>query len=273
MTNDIKLPTLTETEKLYIASEVFKGKRPLRRFVNEFGLDVLENCKKVVEFVIEEENEKLKLEDLRKQNHVKALEEAAQSYVAVMASAGVDVSLDEAKVALSGLMQDNATSQTTASTVRAPRGAKEILTYTLEVNGKTFEKIGLGTKGSFAKLQEDFDAIGASKEEKWKYIIPSELDRFFEQLEANKLAPHIDEDEAREFYNRVVEKEEMLGDEVVYELACTIEQAKENFNVEITEDFKYTGKLSDLTSEQDKFLIAITEEGTVEAGVEVLEAL
>lgn len=273
MTTEIELPKITDTEELHIALKVFKGKRPLRRFVAEFGLDVLESCKEVVDFIIEEEAEKAKEEELRKQTHIAAFEEAAQSYVDAMAKAGVTLSLDDAKAALSGILQEQGAASTQTSTVRATRGSKEVLTYTLEVNGKTFEKVGLGTKGSFAKLEEDFKAVGATKEEKWKYIAKAELDRFFEQLEAGKLASHIELDEAKEFYGRANAQEVVLDAELEYVLSLDIQTAQEKLGVEMTEDFEFEGKLEDLTNEQEAFLVKISKDGTVEGGVEVIEAL
>lgn len=275
MSNEISLPTLTSTESYHIAKSVFDNLNSLRSFVKEFGLDTLESCQSKVNQVVDEINESIAKEEKRKKLHVEALEEAAQVYLDAMKKAGIPFTLDAAKAAMLGATQEKGTAaQTTSTKVRAPRGSKEVLTYTLEVNGKTFEKIGLGVKGSFAKLEEDFKAVGATKEEKWKFIVESEHDRFFEQLKAKKLSSHIDEAEAKDYYGRDMMPEVDLSDKVDYgTITITKQRATEEFGFELIEDFIYNGSQDELTKEQQDFLIKISNDGTVEGGVEVIEAL
>ncbi|TON99906.1 hypothetical protein CGH44_24575, partial [Vibrio parahaemolyticus] len=57
------------------------------------------------------------------------------------------------------------------------------------------------------------------------------------------------------------------------ELALDIDTAREKFSIEMTEDFIFNGAISDLTPEQEKLLIAISDDHTVEGGIDAIEAL
>lgn len=52
-----------------------------------------------------------------------------------------------------------------------------------------------------------------------------------------------------------------------------VDTAKEKFNIEMTENFEYEGTIEDLSTEQEKLLIAISSDDTVEGGIDALEAL
>lgn len=49
--------------------------------------------------------------------------------------------------------------------------------------------------------------------------------------------------------------------------------AKSKFNIDLEEDFVFEGTYSELTKEQEEFLMKISEDGTVDGGIDVIEAL
>ncbi|MDL2027669.1 hypothetical protein MT364_23655, partial [Vibrio parahaemolyticus] len=64
-----------------------------------------------------------------------------------------------------------------------------------------------------------------------------------------------------------------INTNIEVELALDIDTAREKFSIEMTEDFVFEGAISDLTPEQEKLLIAISDDHTVEGGIDAIEAL
>lgn len=64
-----------------------------------------------------------------------------------------------------------------------------------------------------------------------------------------------------------------LSNAVIIELLLDVATAKSKFNIDLEEDFVFEGTYSELTKEQEEFLMKISEDGTVDGGIDVIEAL
>ncbi|WP_281950207.1 hypothetical protein [Vibrio parahaemolyticus] len=264
MTTEFELPQITETEQLHVALNVMKSKRSVRKFVSEHGLDALENVKKVVDSIIEDEMEEIrKAEEVRK-NHETALKQAAQGYVDAMKAAGIEVTINEALEKLSAI-----NAETPVKKTKSTKPRKE---YKFLIGGETVTR-------PFARpskeIEEEMQANGYS--EQYMLLSPESFDEFLADAETNpKYKARIDEIKA--FFAKKPDgsKEQDVADintNIEVELALDIETAREKFSIEMTEDFIFQGAISELTSEQEKLLIAISDDHTVEGGIDAIEAL
>lgn len=276
MTNEnvIELPNLTDTEELHVALKVFRGKRGVRRFVEEHGFDVLESCKNVVDQIVVEKLEELQREEEKRKNHEAAVRTAAQGYIDAMMSAGVEVTMEEALAALMGATIDSnaprkRVARKSSGEARSPR--KE---YKFIIGGETISR-------PFARpskeIKEEMESNGYT--EQWMLLAPKSVEEFLKDAaDQQKYKAHIET--MKEFFEKKSlesgEEEvaiEGFDSKVEFGLTLDIETAKDKFNVEMTEDFIFEGSIDQLTSEQEKLLIAISDDETVEGGIEAIEAL
>lgn len=264
MTTEFELPQITDTEKLHVAKDVMKSKRSVQKFVSEHGLDVLESVKKVVDTVVEEALEEIRKEEEVRKNHENALQQAAQGYVDAMKAAGIEVSLNDALEKLSSVNAE--------TPVKKAKSSKPRKEYKFLIGGETVTR-------PFARpsreIEEEMQANGYS--EQYMLLSPESFEEFLADAETNpKYKARIDEIKA--FFAKKPDgsKEQDVADintNIEVELALDIDTAREKFSIEMTEDFIFQGAISDLTSEQEKLLIAISNDGTVEGGIDAIEAL
>ncbi|MBE4004639.1 hypothetical protein HJ134_03125 [Vibrio parahaemolyticus] len=264
MTTEFELPQITDTEKLHVALNVMKSKRSVQKFVSEHGLDVLESVKKVVDTVVEEALEEIRKEEEVRKNHENALQQAAQGYVDAMKAAGIEVSINEALEKLSAINAE--------TPVKKAKSSKPRKEYKFLIGGETVTR-------PFARpsreIEEEMQANGYS--EQYMLLSPESFEEFLADAETNpKYKARIDEIKA--FFAKKPDgsKEQDVADintNIEVELALDIDTAREKFSIEMTEDFIFQGAISDLTSEQEKLLIAISNDGTVEGGIDAIEAL
>lgn len=264
MTTEFELPQITDTEKLHVALNVMKSKRSVQKFVSEHGLDVLESVKKVVDTVVEEALEEIRKEEEVRKNHENALQQAAQGYVDAMKAAGIEVSLNDALEKLSSVNAE--------TPVKKAKSSKPRKEYKFLIGGETVTR-------PFARpsreIEEEMQANGYS--EQYMLLSPESFEEFLADAETNpKYKARIDEIKA--FFAKKPDgsKEQDVADintNIEVELALDIDTAREKFSIEMTEDFIFQGAISDLTSEQEKLLIAISNDGTVEGGIDAIEAL
>ncbi|WP_025580858.1 H-NS family histone-like protein [Vibrio parahaemolyticus] len=263
MTTEFELPQITETEQLHVALNVMKSKRSVRKFVSEHGLDALESVKKVVDSIIEDEMEEIrKAEEVRK-NHETALKQAAQGYVDAMKAAGIEVTINEALEKLSAI-----NAETPVKKAKSTKPRKE---YKFLIGGEVVTR-------PFARpskeIEEEMQANGYS--EQYMLLSPESFEEFLADAETNpKYKARIEEIKAFFAKKRNGSKEHdvAINPNIEVELALDIETAREKFSIEMTEDFIFNGAISDLTTEQEKLLIAISDDHTVEGGIDAIEAL
>ncbi|KFK56691.1 hypothetical protein [Vibrio vulnificus] len=261
MTTEFELPQITDTEKLHVALNVMKSKRSVQKFVAEHGLDVLESVKKVVDTVVEEAMEEIRKEEEVRKNHENALQQAAQGYVDAMKAAGIEVSLNDALEKLSSVNAETPVKK------KNPRNKYKFL-----INGEIVTRpFARPTK----EIEEEMQANGYS--EQYMLLSPESFDEFLADAETNpKYKSRIDEIKAFFAKKPDSSKEQDVADintNIEVELALDIDTAREKFSIEMTEDFIFNGAISDLTPEQEKLLIAISDDHTVEGGIDAIEAL
>ncbi|HHG3569272.1 H-NS family histone-like protein [Vibrio alginolyticus] len=261
MTTEFELPQITDTEKLHVAKDVMKSKRSVQKFVAEHGLDVLESVKKVVDTVIEEAMEEIRKEEEVRKNHETALKQAAQGYVDAMKAAGIEVTINEALEKLSAINAETPVKK------KNPRNKYKFL-----INGEIVTR-------PFARPTKEIEAEMAEKgyTDQYMLLAPESFEQFLKDAETNpKYKSRIEEIEAFFAKKRNGSKEQDVADintNIEVELALDIETAREKFSIEMTEDFVFQGAISELTSEQEKLLIAISDDHTVEGGIDAIEAL
>ncbi|MFW7524386.1 hypothetical protein ACODM8_09600 [Vibrio ostreicida] len=272
--NTIELPNLTETEKLHIASKVMSNKRLVRKFVEEHGFDVLESCKNVIDQIVIEQLEEISREEEKRKNHEAAIQTAAQGYIDAMKAAGVEVSMDEALSALTGVNSDSSVTprkRTASKSTGAPRAPRK--EYSFLVGGEIIMR-------PFARpskdIKDEMDANGYA--EQWMLLAPESVEEFLSDAAGQqKYKSQINS--MKEFFEKKNSGKQEdsepveLGSKVEYSLALDIETAKDKFNIEMTEDFIFEGNSDQLSSDQEKLLIAISNDETVEGGIEAIEAL
>ncbi|TCT64727.1 hypothetical protein EDB44_10427 [Vibrio crassostreae] len=272
--NTIELPNLTETEKLHIASKVMSNKRLVKKFVDEHGFDVLESCKNVIDQIVIEQLEEISREEEKRKNHEAAIQTAAQGYIDAMKAAGVEVSMDEALFALTGVNSDSSVTprkRTATKSTGAPRAPRK--EYSFLIGGEV-------VKRAFARpsseIKEEMELNDYS--EQWMLLAPESEDEFLADA-ANQQKYKSQIESIKAFFeqnsNRQQEDSEpaVLGSKVAYSLALDIETAKDKFDIEMTEDFIFEGSSDQLSPDQEKLLIAISADDTVEGGIEAIEAL
>ncbi|EIV8508245.1 hypothetical protein MA785_000840 [Vibrio parahaemolyticus] len=266
--NTLELPKITETEKLHFALEIFKTKRGIAKFVEEHSFDVLESCKNVVDkFVVEKLAEIAKEEEERKLK-IEAFENMLDVFIENTKIDGQEMSKDEARQSLLELL--GAKTESTASTPRkSTRKA-----YKFIIGGEVVSR-------AFARpsndVKEEMESNGYT--EQWMLLAPESVAEFLE--DAKKHPKHKAQlEQMEEFFqkkSRESGEEEVAIDgfdsKIEFGLTLDIETAKDKFNVEMTEDFVFEGSIDQLTSEQEKLLIAISDDETVEGGIEAIEAL
>ncbi|EIE5869513.1 hypothetical protein O8Q24_000078 [Vibrio parahaemolyticus] len=260
MTTEFELPQITDTEKLHVALNVMKSKRSVQKFVAEHGLDVLESVKKVVDTVIEEAMEEIRKEEEVRKNHENALKQAAQGYVDAMKAAGIEVSLNDALEKLSSVNAETPVKK------KNPRNKYKFL-----IGGEVVTR-------PFARPTKEIEAEMAEKgyTDQYMLLAPESFEQFLKDAETNpKYKSRIEEIEAFFAKKRKSSKEHdvTINTNIEVELALDIETAREKFSIEMTEDFVFKGAISDLTPEQEKLLIAISDDHTVEGGIDAIEAL
>ncbi|HHF3003337.1 TPA: hypothetical protein ACPJ1B_000711 [Vibrio diabolicus] len=261
MTTEFELPQITDTEKLHVAKDVMKSKRSVQKFVAEHGLDVLESVKKVVDTVIEEAMEEIRKEEEVRKNHEAALKQAAQGYVDAMKAAGIEVSLNDALEKLSSVKAETPVKK------KNPRNKYKFL-----INGEIVTR-------PFARPTKEIEAEMKEKgyTDQYMLLAPESFEQFLKDAETNpKYKSRIEEIEAFFAKKRKSSKEHdatAINPNIEVELALDIETAREKFSIEMTEDFVFQGAISDLTPEQEKLLIAISDDHTVEGGIDAIEAL
>ncbi|HBC3950989.1 TPA: hypothetical protein KD869_004810 [Vibrio parahaemolyticus] len=263
MTTEFELPQITDTEKLHVALNVMKSKRSVQKFVAEHGLDVLESVKKVVDTVIEEAMEEIRKEEEVRKNHEAALKQAAQGYVDAMKAAGIEVSLNDALEKLSSVNAE--------TPVKKTKSTKPRNKYNFLIGGEVVTR-------PFARPTKEIEAEMAEKgyTDQYMLLAPESFEQFLKDAETNpKYKSRIEEIEAFFAKKRKSSKEHdvTINTNIEVELALDIETAREKFSIEMTEDFVFKGAISDLTSEQEKLLIAISDDHTVEGGIDAIEAL
>ncbi|TKE92391.1 hypothetical protein FCV44_18095 [Vibrio kanaloae] len=272
--NTIELPNLTETEKLHIASKVMSNKRLVKKFVDEHGFDVLESCKNVIDQIVIEQLEEISREEEKRKNHEAAIQTAAQGYIEAMKAAGVEVSMDEALSALTGANSDSSVTprkRTASKSTGAPRAPRKQFSFLI---GDEIVKRG------FAKpTREIIDEMKINGySEQWMFIAPESAQDFIDYAPSHPRFKHQIESIKAFFGKKNSVKQEdsesvELGSKVEYSLALDIETAKDKFDIEMTEDFIFEGSSDQLSSDQEKLLIAISADDTVEGGIEAIEAL
>ncbi|MDG2593025.1 hypothetical protein P7M37_14655 [Vibrio parahaemolyticus] len=260
MTTEFELPQITETEQLHVALNIMKSKRSVRKFVSEHGLDALESVKKVVDSIIEDEMEEIRKEEEVRKNHENALQQAAQGYVDAMKAAGIEVSLNDALEKLSSVNTETPVKK------KNPRNKYKFL-----INGEIVTR-------PFARPSKEIEAEMKEKgyTDQYMLLAPESFEQFLKDAETNpKYKSRIEEIEAFFAKKRKSSKEHdvTINTNIEVELALDIETAREKFSIEMTEDFVFQGAISDLTSEQEKLLIAISDDHTVEGGIDAIEAL
>ncbi|MBO0194861.1 hypothetical protein J0672_18930 [Vibrio parahaemolyticus] len=264
MTTEFELPQITDTEKLHVALSVMKSKRSVQKFVSEHGFDVLESVKKVVDTVVEEALEEIRKEEEVRKNHENALQQAAQGYVDAMKAAGIEVSLNDALEKLSSVNAETPAKKTKST---KPRNKYKFL-----IGGETVTR-------PFARPTKEIEAEMAEKgyTDQYMLLAPESFEQFLKDAETNpKYKSRIEEIEAFFAKKRKSSKEHdatAINPNIEVELALDIETAREKFSIEMTEDFIFQGAISELTSEQEKLLIAISDDHTVEGGIDAIEAL
>ncbi|ENH0544104.1 hypothetical protein ABVS18_002810 [Vibrio parahaemolyticus] len=264
MTTEFELPQITDTEKLHVAKDVMKSKRSVQKFVAEHGLDVLESVKKVVDTVVEEAMEEIRKEEEVRKNHEAALKQAAQGYVDAMKAAGIEVTINEALEKLSAINAE--------TPVKKTKSTKPRNKYKFLIGGETVTR-------PFARPTKEIEAEMQEKgyTDQYMLLAPESFEQFLKDAETNpKYKSRIEEIEAFFAKKRKRSKEHdttAINPNIEVELALDIETAREKFSIEMTEDFIFNGAISDLTPEQEKLLIAISDDHTVEGGIDAIEAL
>lgn len=264
--NTIELPNLTETEKLHIASKVMSNKRLVKKFVDQHGFDVLESCKNVVDQIVTEQLEEISREEEKRKNHEAAIQTAAQGYIDAMKAAGVEVSMDEALSALTGVNSDSSVTRTASKSTGAPRAPRK--QFSFFIGGEIIKR---GLTNISGEIREEMKLKGYT--EQWMLIAPESADDFIDYAPTQpRLKIQIESIKAF-FAKNSNRQHEGLGSKVEYSLALDIETAKDKFDIEMTEDFIFEGSSDQLSSDQEKLLIAISADDTVEGGIEAIEAL
>ncbi|CAH8232213.1 conserved hypothetical protein [Vibrio aestuarianus] len=272
--NVIELPNLTETEELHIALKVMRGKRSVRKFVEEHGFDVLESCKNVIDQVVIEQLEEISREEEKRKNHEAAIQTAAQGYIEAMKAAGVEVSMDEALSALTGVNSDSSViprKRTATKSTGSPRPPRK--QFSFFIGGEIIKR---GLTNISGEIRDEMKLKGYT--EQWMLIAPESADDFIDYAPSQpKLKIQIESIKAFFAKNSNGQQEDSepvaLGSKVEYSLALDIETAKDKFDIEMTEDFIFEGSSDQLSSDQEKLLIAISADDTVEGGIEAIEAL
>ncbi|MDE1271037.1 hypothetical protein [Vibrio aestuarianus] len=272
--NTIELPNLTETEKLHIASKVMSNKRLVKKFVDEHGFDVLESCKNVIDQIVIEQLEEISREEEKRKNHEAAIQTAAQGYIDAMKAAGVEVSMDEALSALTGVNSDSSVTprkRTASKSTGAPRAPRK--EYSFLIGGEV-------VKRAFARPSSEIKDEMESNDysEQWMLLAPESVEEFLADAASQQKYKSQIESIKAFFEKKNSGKQEdsepvALGSKVEYSLALDIETAKDKFDIEMTEDFIFEGNSDQLSSDQEKLLIAISNDETVEGGIEAIEAL
>ncbi|HAS8400565.1 TPA: hypothetical protein I7743_09835 [Vibrio vulnificus] len=271
MTTEFELPQITDTEKLHVALNVMKSKRSVQKFVSEHGLDVLESVKKVVDTVILEENEKIEREEAILRAKEEAFDEMNEKMKAFLkeklSEKGIEASDDE----VAKMLQAQQNSEMSVA-VKEKRKAKPRNKYKFLIGGEVVTR-------PFARPSKEIEAEMAEKgyTDQYMLLAPESFEQFLKDAETNpKYKSRIEEIEAFFAKKRKSSKEQDVADintNIEVELALDIETAREKFSIEMTEDFIFQGAISDLTSEQEKLLIAISDDHTVEGGIDAIEAL
>lgn len=272
--NVIELPNLTETEELHIALKVMRGKRSVRKFVEEHGFDVLESCKNVVDQIVIEQLEEFSREEQKRKNHEAAIQTAAQGYIDAMQAAGVEISMDEALSVLTGVNSDSSVTprkRTATKSTGSPRPPRK--QFSFFIGGEIIKR---GLTNISGEIRDEMKLKGYT--EQWMLIAPESADDFIDYAPSQpKLKIQIESIKAFFAKNSNGQQEESkpvaLGSKVEYSLALDIETAKDKFDIEMTEDFIFEGSSDQLSSDQEKLLIAISADDTVEGGIEAIEAL
>ncbi|MFL9802602.1 hypothetical protein AB6D40_002710 [Vibrio cyclitrophicus] len=259
--NTIELPNLTETEKLHIASKVMSNKRLVKKFVDEHGFDVLESCKNVIDQIVIEQLEEISREEEKRKNHEAAIQTAAQGYIDAMKAAGVEVSMDEALSALTGVNSDS------SSTVSRAKG-KPRKQFSFLIRDEIVKR---GFAKPSREIMHEMKINGYS--EQWMFIAPESVQDFIDYAPSHPRFKHQIGSIKSFFAKNSNGQHEGLGSKVEYSLALDIETAKDKFDIEMTEDFIFEGSSDQLSSDQEKLLIAISADDTVEGGIEAIEAL
>ncbi|HCE3509827.1 TPA: hypothetical protein NG630_002062 [Vibrio parahaemolyticus] len=271
MTTEFELPQITDTEKLHVALNVMKSKRSVQKFVSEHGLDVLESVKKVVDTVILEENEKIEREEAILRAKEEAFDEMNEKMKAFLkeklSEKGIEASDDE----VAKMLQAQQNSEMSV-TVKEKRKAKPRNKYKFLIGGEVVTR-------PFARPSKEIEAEMAEKgyTDQYMLLAPESFEQFLKDAETNpKYKSRIEEIEAFFAKKRNGSKEQDVADintNIEVELALDIETAREKFSIEMTEDFIFQGAISELTTEQEKLLIAISDDHTVEGGIDAIEAL
>ncbi|PNG73816.1 hypothetical protein [Vibrio vulnificus] len=181
-----------------------------------------------------------------------------------MKAAGIEVSLNDALEKLSSV-----NAETPVKKAKSTKPRKE---YKFLIGGEVVTR-------PFARpskeIEEEMQANGYT--EQYMLLSPESFDEFLADAETNpKYKARIDEIKAFFAKKPDSSKEQDVADintNIEVELALDIETAREKFSIEMTEDFVFKGAISELTSEQEKLLIAISDDHTVEGGIDAIEAL
>lgn len=174
--------------KTQIVLETFKSRVAIRDFLKEIDIHQLTEINKLTGDVIAE---------------IKNQESAAKAGIdAVIAHLesinGTKLSKEDALAILKGEVIKEAEPKAKKKSAAASNEHK----YKLVINNNTYEKAGISNRGLVKEeMQKDLDAAKATKDEKWKFIVKEELDRFFTHLDAGEYK-WIETEAAYKHFNR-----------------------------------------------------------------------
>lgn len=179
--------------KTQIVLETFKSRVAIRDFLKEIDIHQLKDINKLTgEVIVEVENQ---------DEAAKAGIEAVIAHLESI-NGGKKLSKEDALAILTGQVIKEAEPKAKKKSATASNEHK----YTLVINKNTYEKSGISNRGLVKEeMQKDLDAAKATKDEKWKFIVKEELDRFFTHLDAGEYK-WIETEAAYKHFNRSKKK-------------------------------------------------------------------
>ncbi|EKZ9227198.1 hypothetical protein RFA60_000181 [Vibrio parahaemolyticus] len=263
----IELPKLTETEEMHVALSVMKSKRSVRKFVQEHGLDVLESVKNVVDFVITESLEKKEREEAMMKAKEETLLEMSSKmkeyFREKLAEKGIEATEEELDEMLK--VQEDLAIMSPKKPASKKSGRSPRKQYKFLIGDQVVVR-------AFGKPSEEIKKAMEEKgfEEQYMLLAPESVSEWLKDIEGQpQYKSKIDDIKAFFESNSVNDIDPKI--EVV--LSLDVETAREKFNVEMTEDFLFEGAIENLTADQEKLLIAISGDNTVEGGIDAIESL
>lgn len=264
--------TLDDKHKYYTVKTVLGDLRKLKPFVESLEhISDLKSIQTKINTVLGAWEEKIALEEKKKEQESVAQNAAAKAYVDAMAEAGVEVSLDEALAKFQGKAVESTSDKET--TAKSKKPANPSVKVTLRIESKEFDNISLGARGQKNQdVLKALEAIGVDYTDRYKYVVQLDRQIVLDAVKADKIMGFpISYAELKAFYfedNSVID-----GEQIILSFELDISTAKEKFNVDMTEDFLFEGTEEELINSHEKLLIALSDDETVEGGILALEAL